>query len=163
METFTIREAAERCEVSYQAMRRRVDRGSLQAVHKDGVRHIPRAELERAGLWPGARSGAPEEVQRLQAENEDLRRELRELRLLPQQVGAEREARERVEQALHQERAEKQAALAERTAATEEKKGIEEELRTVEAAQVVAFSRLERVAQAGFFERRRLLRELRSS
>ncbi len=83
METFTIREAAERCEVSYQAMRRRVDRGSLQAVHKDGVRRIPRAELERAGLWPGAQAGAPAEVQRLQAENEDLRRELRELRLLP--------------------------------------------------------------------------------
>jgi hypothetical protein len=69
METFTIREAAERCEVSYQAVRKRVDRGSVQVVHKDGVRRIPQAELERAGLWPGARMGAPAEVQRLQGEN----------------------------------------------------------------------------------------------
>lgn len=29
METFTIREAAERCQVSYEALRRRVDRGSV--------------------------------------------------------------------------------------------------------------------------------------
>jgi len=162
METFTIREAAERCEVSYQAMRRRVDRGSLQAVHKDGVRRIPRAELERAGLWPGVRSGAPEEVQRLQAENEDLRRELRELRLLPQQVDAEREARERVEAALHQERAEKQTVLAEKETVATEKMSMEEELREVEQARVEASAQLDRVARSGFFERRRLLRAMRA-
>jgi hypothetical protein len=176
METFTIREAAERCEVSYQAMRRRVDRGSLQAVHKDGVRRIPRTELERAGLWPGAVSGTPEEVQRLQAENEGLRRELRELRLLPQQVDAEREARERVEQTLYQERAEKQTALAERESVAAEKSAVETELREAEQARAEAEARAKaeadvaaelreqerRLAQAGFFERRRLLRDLRA-
>lgn len=162
METFTIREAAERCEVSYQAIRRRVDRGSLQAVHKDGVRRIPRAELERAGLWPGAQSGAPEEVQRLQAEIEDLRRELRELRLLPQQVDAEREARERVEAALHQERAEKQTVLAEKDTVVTEKRSVEDELREVERARVEASAQLDQVAQAGFFEPRRLLRATRA-
>lgn len=159
METFTIREAAERCEVNYQAMRRRVDRGSLQAVHKDGVRRIPRAELERAGLWPGAQSAAPEEVQRLQAENEELRRELR---LLPQQVDAEREARQRVEVALHQERAEKHTTLAEKETVETEKRSAEEELREVELARVEASTQLEQVVRAGFFERRRLLRAMRA-
>ena len=154
METFTIREAAERCEVSYQAVRKRVDRGSVQVVHKDGVRRIPQAELERAGLWPGARMGAPAEVQRLQGENEELRHELRELRLLPQRVDAEREAREHVELALHQERAEKQTVVT-------EKRTVEEELREVERARIEASSQLDRVAEAGFFERRRLLREMR--
>ncbi len=101
METFTIREAAERCEVSYEALRRRADRGSIQTVRKDGVRRIPRVELERAGLWPGARSDAPEEVQRLQADLERAHGELRELRLLPRKVDAERRSRELVEMTLH--------------------------------------------------------------
>ena len=54
METFTIPEAAERCQVSYEALRRRADRGSVQTVRRDGVRRIPRTELERIGLWPGS-------------------------------------------------------------------------------------------------------------
>lgn len=161
METFTIREAAERCEVSYQAVRKRVDRGSVQIVHKEGMRRIPRAELERVGLWPGAQADAPAEIQRLQAELDQAHQELKKLRLLPQQVEAEREGRERVEQTLHQERAEKQAAVAERETALTQKKGVEEELCEVEQARVEASSRLERVVQAGFFERRRLLRDLR--
>jgi hypothetical protein len=147
METFTIREAAERCEVSYEALRRRADRGSIQTVRRDGVRRIPRGELERIGLWPGARFDAPEEVQRLQAELERARGELRELRLLPMKVDAERKARELIEASLHQERAEKQS--------------LEFQLREIEQARVDASSRLEVFSQAGFFARRRILRELR--
>ena len=149
METFTIREAAERCQVSYEALRRRVDRGSVQTVRKDGVRRIPQRELERVGLWPGARSDAPEEVQRLQAELEHVRDELRELRLLPRKVDAERKARELVETSLHEERATRQS--------------LELQLHKVEHAHIEASSKLEQLSQVGFFARRRLLRELRTA
>jgi hypothetical protein len=138
-----------RCEVSYEALRRRADRGSIQTVRKDGVRRIPRVELERVGLWPGVRSDAPEEVQRLQAELESARGELRELRLLPQKIAAEREARELIETALHQERAEKQS--------------IELQLREIEQARIEASGKLDELSRAGFFARRRLLRELRQT
>lgn len=147
METFTIREAAERCEVSYEALRRRADRGSIQTVRREGVRRIPRGELERVGLWPGARSDAPEEVQHLQAELERARGELRELRLLPMKVEAERKARELIETSLHQERAEKQ--------------GLDLQLREIEQAHIEASSKLEALSQASFLARRRILRELR--
>jgi excisionase family DNA binding protein len=151
METFTIREAAERCELSYQALRRRVDRGTVQTVMKGGARRIPRGELERVGLWPGAQPGAPAEVQRLQHELDVAHQELRKLRLLPREVDAEREARDRVEAALHEERAERQAAQAAREA-------LEAELRAAEEAS----AKLKQVAWAGFWERRRLLRALRT-
>lgn len=149
METYTIREAAARCEVSYEALRRRADRGSIQTVRKDGVRRIPRGELERVGLWPGAHSAAPEEVQRLQTELEHARGELRALRLLPQKIAAEQEARELIETTLHQERAEKQS--------------LEIQLREIERAQVEASGKLDELSRAGFFARRRLLRELRQA
>jgi predicted RNase H-like nuclease (RuvC/YqgF family) len=149
VETYTIREAAERCRVSYEALRRRVDRGSIQTTRKDGVRRIPRGELERVGLWPGATSGAPEEVQRLQTELERVRGELRELRLLPRKVDAERRTRELIENTLHQERASRQS--------------LELQLRDIEQAHVEASGKLEELSQAGFFARRRLLRELRQA
>ncbi len=149
METFTIREAAERCEVSYEALRRRADRGSIQTVRKDGVRRIPRVELERVGLWPGARSDAPEEVQRLQADLERAHGELRELRLLPRKVDAERRSRELVEMTLHQERAEKQT--------------LEMQLHEIEQAHVEASTKLEALSNVGFLARRRILRELRKA
>jgi predicted RNase H-like nuclease (RuvC/YqgF family) len=149
METFTIREAAERCQVSYEALRRRVDRGSVQTFHKDGVRRIPRGELERVGLWPGPRSDAPEEVQRLQTELERVRSELRELRLLPRKVEAEQKARELIETTLHEERATRQS--------------LELQLREIEQARIDAASKLEQLSRAGLFARRRLLRELRAA
>jgi hypothetical protein len=148
METFTIREAAERCQVSYEALRRRADRGSVQTVRKEGVRRIPRVELERVGLWPGVRSDAPEEVQRLQAELEQARGQLRELRLLPRKVDAERKARELIEVTLHQERAEKQSLAL--------------QLSELEQEQAAIGVKLESLRSAGFFARRRLLRELRA-
>lgn len=149
METFTIREAAERCQVSYEALRRRVDRGSVQTLRKDGVRRIPRAELERVGLWPGARSDAPQEVQRLQGELERLSGELHELRLLPRKVDAERKARELIETSLHEERATRQAA--------------EARLRDLKQLHEDAAGKLERLKSATFLTRRRLLRELRTA
>lgn len=113
------------------------------------MRRIPQRELERVGLWPGARSDAPEEVQRLQAELEHVRDELRELRLLPRKVDAERKARELVETSLHEERATRQS--------------LELQLHKVEHAHVEASSKLEQLSQVGFFARRRLLRELRTA
>ena len=147
METFTIREAAERCQVSYEALRRRADRGSVQTVQRDGVRRIPRAELERVGLWPGPKSDAPEEVQRLHDELDHARSELRDLRLLPRKIEAEQRARELIESTLYQERAENQS--------------LELQLREIEQARIEASAKLDQLSQVGFFARRRLLRELR--
>lgn len=114
METFSIREAAEYCSVSYQAMRKRVDRGSVQIVKHDGVRRIPRIELERTGLWPGARQGDSEEVAGLRQENERLRGELAQHRQLTERAEAaaeaERQARERAEHEFHRERAQRHAS-----------------------------------------------------
>jgi len=118
METLTIREAAERCEVSHQLMRKRVDRGTLRTVKRDGVRLIPRSELERAGLWPGTQPAlAHEDANRLRAELAEAQRELSTLRALPQQVDAERQAREIAEHALHEQRAKALAAEAARAEA----------------------------------------------
>jgi DNA-binding transcriptional regulator GbsR (MarR family) len=48
--TLTIDEAAEATGLSKKAVRNRVDRGQLNAVLRDGKRHIPTTELVRAGL-----------------------------------------------------------------------------------------------------------------
>jgi len=49
--TVTIREAAELCGMSRDAMRGRVERGSVQnLMGQDGVRRIPVSELRRTGL-----------------------------------------------------------------------------------------------------------------
>jgi hypothetical protein len=107
MQSYTVREAAEVCGISYQAMRTRVDRGQLQVIKRDGTRRITEGELESAGLFGGPSD--PEIVQ-LRSENAQLRQELQTMRTLPARVEAEREARDRMEQAFHQARAEKQAA-----------------------------------------------------
>jgi excisionase family DNA binding protein len=65
--TYTVTEAAELVGLSRKAISRRVDRGSLRSVVRNGRRLIPRSELERAGLLPeggaargsGAASGEP--------------------------------------------------------------------------------------------------------
>ena len=108
-ETYSIREAADACQMSYEAMRARVDRGVVRAVKRDGVRRIPRSELEHAGLWPGSVADS-EDPDGLRAENERLRQELQELRLLPERiegewrgrVEAEHEARRRAEAAVQE-------------------------------------------------------------
>lgn len=48
--TLTIRQAAEESGLSAKAIARRVERGTIQAVLRDGVRRIPRSELVAAGL-----------------------------------------------------------------------------------------------------------------
>jgi len=110
VETFTIREAAKRCGVTYQAMRKRVDRDTLQTVKREGVRRIPRSELERTGLWPGSTTSDAE----LRAENERLRPEPETHRVLTERAqgaeAAEREAREHAEQGAMKDRAERQVA-----------------------------------------------------
>lgn len=139
METFTIREAAERCELSYQAMRKKVDRGTVRVVKHDGVRRIPRAELERARLWPGARADDAPDVAALREETERLRRDLASHRQLTKRAqtvaDVERQARELTEQELHRERAERLSAE----------------------------QRLQLLVGARWRERRRILRELRSA
>jgi len=139
METFTIREAAERCGLSYQAMRKKVDRGTIRVVKHDGVRRVPRAELERAQLWPGARIGDAPDFAALREETERLRRDLASHRQLTKRAqtiaDVERQARERIEQELHRERAERLSAE----------------------------QRLELLAGARWWERRRVRRQLRTS
>lgn len=149
--SYTIREAAEECGISYEALRKRVDRGHFELVKKDGVRRIPRLELERTGLIGGP---ADPEVVELRAETAELRRELTALRALPAQIEEERQAREELEKRFHEEHAERAAA--------EERERAAEEAQTVaEAQRAETAARLNQMGQAGFFERRRLLRELR--
>src|SRR5262245_11994383 len=52
MRTYTITEAAELTGLSRKAIARRVERGSLRSVVRNGRRRIPRSELMRAGLVP---------------------------------------------------------------------------------------------------------------
>ncbi len=149
METLTIREAADACGMTYEAMRARVDRGTLRAGKRreDGTRMIPKSELQQAGLLPGA------DVAQLHNEVDRLRRELKEHRLLTEhaqsETAAERQARELIEHSMYRERAEKQTLQA--------------QLEQIEQAHIEASSKLERLADVGFFARRRILRELRRS
>jgi excisionase family DNA binding protein len=50
MRTYTITEAAEVTGLSRKAIARRVERGSLRSVVRNGRRRVPRSELVRAGL-----------------------------------------------------------------------------------------------------------------
>ena len=165
METYTIKEAAERCGVSVQAMRKRVDRGQMQVIQREdhGVRRIPQSELERVGLWP-----LKDELAQLRAEHARLQEEVSQLRQLPQQVAAEREARERIEQAYVGERAEREAERQAREAALERQRAVQEALEEALTRELEERERLQRAEQeaqalatAGFFKRRRLLRERR--
>lgn len=147
METFTIREAAKACGMTYEAMRARVDRGTLRAGKRreDGARTIPKSELQRLGLLPGA------DVAELQIELDRLREELKAYRLLTERAesatAAERQAREFVEQTMHKERAERQSLAL--------------QLAQLEQAHADSTVKLQQLSGAGFFARRRLLRELR--
>lgn len=149
METFTIREAAEACGMTYEAMRARVDRGTLRAGKRreDAARIIPKSELERLGLLPGA------DVAEMRKELDRLREELKAHRSLTERAesatAAERQARELVEQSMHKERAEKQSLAL--------------KLDELEQAHDETTVKLQRLTSAGFFVRRRLLRELRTS
>jgi excisionase family DNA binding protein len=58
--TYTISEAAEITGVSRKAIARRIERGSLRSLVRNGRRRIPRSELVRAGLLPEDADGAPD-------------------------------------------------------------------------------------------------------
>ena len=60
--SMTIREASRATGLSVKALRRRVERGTLQAELVNGVRRVPVSELVSAGLMvsgPGQRRPAP--------------------------------------------------------------------------------------------------------
>lgn len=145
--TFTIREAAEHCGVTYQAMRKRVDRETLRTVKKDGVRVIPRSELERAGLWPGSTTADVE----LRKENERLRQELEQHRVLTEQAQSTAEA-ERAARAEAEE--EVSRARAERLAAEQMVESSREKASTLQA-------QLEEISNAGPIKALRLRRQVR--
>jgi len=128
METLTFAEAAETTGRTKKALRNRVYRGKLQSVLRDGVRRIPRSELEREDLLPpaGERPETPETSQKADEEpafvGELLNRlerqamELGELRLLTQEAESLQADRGHLESALHEARAkvtELEAKLAE--------------------------------------------------
>jgi len=158
METLSIAEAAEATGLTKKALRNRVDREQIRAVLRDGIRRIPRSELERAGLsvrspeaaaevaegqeaapgQPGSPSAISEVLDRLERQAG----ELAELRVLTREADTLREERDRLEAALHESRA--------KVAEAEAK---------LEAEQAEA-ERLRQVASAGWWQRRRLLREL---
>lgn len=108
---------------------------------------ITKSELRQAGLLPGA------DVAQLHGEVDRLRHELKAHRLLTEraqsETATERQARELIEQTMHRERAEKQTLQA--------------QLQQIEQAHVEASGKLEQLADARFFARRRILRELRHS
>ncbi len=164
METLTITEAAEATGLSKKALRNRVDRGQIRAVLREGVRRIPRSELERIGLTVSLPREAGEEAGALQnaaeshpteavAWKEALERlerqaaELAELRLITRQAETLREERDRLEATVHQERAERRAA--------------EARLQELEQTHETVAGKLEQLRSAPFFARRRLLHELR--
>lgn len=121
METLTFAEAAETTGLTKKALRNRVYRGQIQAVLHDGVRRIPRSELEREGLLlngaeTNERLAVAHEVSReLPQETglmgdllERLERqagELAELRLLTREAESLKADRDHLEAALHETRA----------------------------------------------------------
>jgi excisionase family DNA binding protein len=153
MRTYTTQEAAELTGSSVRALRKRIERGQLRAVQHGRYWRIPHAELERLELIgpEGTARGQETEgtdgpnvmlaaLERERAERQRLIQELARLRPLPEQI-------ERVTEDLYRERAERQAAEAKAAEAL----SAAAELRAAERALV----------EAGFFERRRMLRELR--
>ena len=153
MKTYTTQEAAELTGSSVRALRKRIDRGQLRAVQHGRYWKIPHAELERLGLIApegtqrGQATGGTDgpdivmaALERERAERERLTQELARLRPLPEHI-------ERITEHLHRERAERLTAEAQASEAM----SAAEELRAAERALVAA----------GFFERRRMLREMR--
>ncbi len=121
MESYTFAQAEQLTGVTRKALRNRVYRGQLQSVLRGRVRHIPRSELERIGLLKedseideipelsrGASHGASHEtallgelLDRLEAQAA----ELGQLRALTREADSLRADRERLEEALWEQRA----------------------------------------------------------
>jgi hypothetical protein len=73
----TATEAAAATGLTVRAIRRRLDRGTLQHVKRDGVRLIPRSELERHGLLGGPATVEPDQRGRGSSDVAIVVRELR--------------------------------------------------------------------------------------
>jgi excisionase family DNA binding protein len=153
VKTYTTQEAAELTGSTVRALRKRIDRGQLRAVQQGRYWRIPHVELERLGLiGPEGTNGGQgtggtagdatvlAALERERAERRRLAQEVARLRPLTAHV-------ERITEDLYRERAERLAAESRAT----EARSAAEELRERECA----------LAAAGFFTRRRMLRELR--
>jgi excisionase family DNA binding protein len=70
--TYTISEAAELTGLTRKAIARRVERGSIRSLVRNGRRRIPHSELLRAGLLAGDEGEEPEEVELEEFEPERL-------------------------------------------------------------------------------------------
>jgi len=142
--------------MSQEALRKRVDRGTVRSVKRDGVRRIPRSELERAGLRIGEPADASDVVRELTETIRRQERELVSLRALPERVESTRRDHER--------EAEARAAAEVRAQAAEEE-ARQEQAAALEAQAVAEAARewRKQVARAGWRERRRLLREVRAA
>lgn len=137
METYTLKEASELTGVSLAAMRKKADRGQLRTVLRDGVRRVPRSELDRHGLPIEPRPApASEVVGELLARLEQQAAELVTLRQLPERISRQEQ--------------EHAAQLADLQEMREHAEREADELRLWR----------ERVAAAGWLERRRLMREV---
>jgi len=156
VETYTLREAAAVTGTSQEALRKRVDRGTIRSVKRDGMRRIPRSELERAGLRIGEPAEASDVVRELTDTIRRQEQELAALRALPERVESARRDQEREAEA---------RAEAERRAEVAEEHARREETATAEAQAAAEAARewREQVARAGWRERRRMLREARAA
>lgn len=126
----TIREAAEATGLTQKAIKRRVERGSLRSVLRDGRRLIPASEIERAGLagdvvhapqGPGSNGATPPGLAELVAIIERQATELAEAKLLTRQAESlsvvaeqERQRANELEAQLHELRAKLAQAEAQR-------------------------------------------------
>lgn len=156
METYTLKEAAALTGTSQEALRKRVDRGTIRSVKREGVRRIPRSELERAGLRIGEPAEAGEVVRELTDTIRRQERELASLRALPERVESARRDHERETEARAE--AERRAEAAE-----EKARDVEAAAAAAKAAAEAAREWREHVARAGWRERRRMLREARAA
>jgi excisionase family DNA binding protein len=110
METLTIAEAAERTGTSPKAIARRIERGTLQAIVRDGKRRLPLTELEKlprgttetAPAGQGNHGAAPPDIAPLIQRLEQLAAENMRLRLLTEQTES---GDEELRNELHQARA----------------------------------------------------------
>ncbi len=130
MRVLSLAEAAETTGLSRKALARRIERGSLRSVLRDGQRYIPLSELERAGLLPDA------ELRALRAEVDSLRAE----------VAAHRQLVESTEKA--------------RLAEVEARERLQAEAMEARAQETEAREKLDALISASWWRRRRLLRRL---
>ena len=151
MRTYTTQEAAELTGSTVRALRKRIERGQLLAVQHGRYWRIPHSELERCGLiGPDGGTEAAQRPGDLVAVFAALERERAERRRLDQEIALLRFLTAhvvRITKRLQGERAERLAAEARAADATDAAEALQNGVREL--------------AFAGFFTRRRMLRELR--